>query len=287
MAEPVISVADLRMRYRGAAHDAVDSICFDVWPGEVFGLLGPNGAGKSTTQKILTKLLRGYEGQALVFGESIDRWGADYYERVGVGFELPAHYSRLTARENLVAFASLYSGPTADAMALLDAVELVDVADRPVAEFSKGMQMRLGLARALVNEPDLLFLDEPTSGMDPVHATQVRELIAEQAQRGRTVFVTTHDMATVDQLCDRVAFMVDGQIRAIDSPRGFRLTYGQRQVEVEYRTDGRVARTHFGLDELGTDAGFLELARSGLVETIHTREASLDEVFVAVTGGGL
>ena len=154
---------------------------------------------------------------------------------------MPAHFSRLTARENLAAFAALYRGPVDEPDTLLELVDLAAAADRAVGEFSKGMQMRLNLARALVNRPRVLFLDEPTSGMDPVHANHVRDLIRRQPEQGRTVFLTTHDMATAEQLCDRVAFMVDGRIAAIDTPRNFRLAHGRPCVVVEYRDERHVA----------------------------------------------
>jgi fluoroquinolone transport system ATP-binding protein len=283
----VIVVDELRLRYRGATRDAVDGISFTVAEGEVFGFLGPNGAGKSTTQRILTGLLRGHRGRADVLGRPIGEWGPDYYEHIGVGFELPAHFSRLTARENLAAFAALYRAPVDEPGTLLELVDLAAAADRAVGEFSKGMQMRLNLARALVNRPRVLFLDEPTSGMDPVHATLVRDLIRQQPDQGRTVFLTTHDMATAEQLCDRVAFMVDGRIAAIDTPRNFRLAHGQPCVVVEYRTAGALRRKEFPLPGIGGDTGFAALLRDHEVETIHTREATLDDVFVAVTGGRL
>lgn len=147
--------------------------------------------------------------------------------------------------------------------------------------------MRLNMARTLVNKPDLLFLDEPSSGLDPVHAAAIRRVIAAQADSGRTVFLTTHDMATAEQLCDRVAFVLNGQIVAIDTPRNFKLAHGHRGVVVEYRTDDGLARHEFDADGFGSDATFLDLVGRGMVETIHTREASLDEVFIAVTGGTL
>jgi fluoroquinolone transport system ATP-binding protein len=283
----VIEVDELRMRYRGATTYAVDGISFTVEEGEVLGFLGPNGAGKSTTQRILTGLLHGHHGRADVLGRPVAEWGPDYYEHVGVGFELPAHFSRLTARENLAAFAALYRGPVDEPGPLLDLVGLGDAADRAVGEFSKGMRMRLNLARALVNRPRLLFLDEPTSGMDPVHANHVRDLIRRQPEQGRTVFLTTHDMATAEQLCDRVAFMVDGRIAAIDTPRDFRLAHGQPCVVVEYRDEDMLRRREFPLTGIGDDPAFAALLRECQVETIHTREASLDDVFVAVTGGRL
>jgi fluoroquinolone transport system ATP-binding protein len=287
MTDAVIVVDELRMRYRGATTYAVDGISFTVADGEIFGFLGPNGAGKSTTQRILTGLLRGHEGRADVLGQPVAPQGPDYYEHIGVGFELPAHFSRLTARENLSAFAALYSGPVEKPEVLLESVDLAEAADRAVGEFSKGMQMRLNLARALVNRPRVLFLDEPTSGMDPVHATLVRDLIGRQPEQGRTVFLTTHDMATAEQLCDRVAFMVDGRLAAVDTPRNFRLAHGQPRVVIEYQSGGEVQRAEFPLPDIGHDPAFAALLREHQVETIHTREASLDDVFVAVTGGQL
>ncbi|MGH3734159.1 MAG: ABC transporter ATP-binding protein [Micromonosporaceae bacterium] len=279
----IIDVTDLRMRYPGTSHDAVAGVSFGVEPGEILGFLGPNGAGKSTTQRILTGLLRGFSGHAAVLGKPVPDWGPDYYQRIGVGFELPAHFSKLTARENLAAFASLYAAPTEEPEVLLAQLDLADAADQRVSGFSKGMQMRLNLARALLHRPRVLFLDEPTSGMDPVHAGAVRSLIRQQARRGCAVFLTTHDMAAAEQLCDRVAFMVGGRIAAIDTPRSFRLAHGAPAVVVEHRSGGELRRTEF---PLGSPA-FHELVRGGTVETIHTQEASLDDVFAAVTGDRL
>jgi len=287
VSDSTIVVEDLHVRYHGGDRDAVDGISFEVRPGEILGLLGPNGAGKSTTQKVLTKLLRGHRGQAAVLGRDVREWDAGYYERIGVGFELPAHFSKLTARENLEAFASLYEGRVEDPQALLERVGLAGAADQRVGGFSKGMQMRLNLARALLNRPEVLFLDEPTSGLDPVGARQVRELIHAQAEAGRTVFLTTHDMGTVDALCDRVAFVLDGRIAALDTTRNLKLAHGTRVVTVEYHTSGHLRRQEFPVQGLGEDTAFLALLREGAVETIHTREASLDDVFIKVTGGRL
>lgn len=280
---PVIEVEDLRVRYRGAGTDAVAGMAFTVAPGEVFGFLGPSGAGKSTVQRVLTRLLRGYSGRAAAFGRPLDDWGGDYYERIGVGFELPVAFGKLTAAENLAAVARLYRRPSPPVRDLLEAVDLGGVADRRVEGFSKGMRMRLNLARALVNRPDLLFLDEPTTGQDPVHAAALRELIRDQARQGTTVFLTTHDMTTADRLCDRVAFVVGGSIAAVDSPRAFKLRYGRPGVQVEYRVDGRLDVRQVPLDTLTADSDLAELLARGAVETVHTREASLDDVFATVT----
>ena len=286
--DTVIRVRGMTFTYPKATEPAVRGMDFTVSRGEIFGFLGPSGAGKSTTQKLLIGLLRGHDGEASVWGKDPLGWGSDYYERIGVSFELPNHYQKLTGLENLQFFASLYSGETADSMALLDAVGLADDASTRVGKYSKGMQMRLTFARSLVNNPELLFLDEPTSGLDPVNARKVKDIILGLKARGRTIFLTTHDMATADELCDRVAFVVDGRIEALDTPAELKIARGQRLVRVEYRGEnGRLETAEFDMDGLADDGAFHTLLRNHHIETIHSREASLDDVFVEVTGRGL
>ncbi|GHD31596.1 ABC transporter ATP-binding protein [Nocardiopsis kunsanensis] len=280
MAEPVITVEKLCVRYPGSDALAVREMDFTVAKGEVFGFLGPSGAGKSTTQRVLTRLLRRYEGKVSVLGRPLHDWGPEYFERVGVGFELPAGFGKLTARENLAAFASLYRGPVEDPDTLLERVDLGDAADRRVSDLSKGMKMRLNLARALVNRPELLFLDEPTSGQDPVRAALLRGVVREAADAGCTVFLTTHDMSTADLLCDRLAFVTRGSISAIDTPRDFKLRYGSPGLVAEVKGE---EPKELSMEALADDTDLLELLRAGAVETLHTREASLDDVFATVT----
>jgi fluoroquinolone transport system ATP-binding protein len=289
----VIEVDELSFRYPKAAEPAVEQISFTVGAGEVFGFLGPSGAGKSTTQKILTGLLTGHGGRAAVWGRDPADWGSAYFQRIGVSFELPNHYQKLTARENLQFFASLYNRPTADPMTLLESVDLAAHADTRVGKFSKGMQMRLVFARALLHHPELLFLDEPTSGMDPVNARRVKDAIREFRAEGRTVFLTTHDMATAEELCDRVAFVVDGRIAALDTPAEHKLRRSRRTVRVTYR-DGRgrgaaaALRTEeFPLDGLADDDAFRALTREHHIEALHSQEATLEDVFIDMTGRSL
>ncbi|ARG60568.1 ATP-binding protein [Mycobacterium persicum] len=281
----VIRVRRLTYTYPRASAAVVRGMNFTVGRGEIFGFLGPSGAGKSTTQRILIGLLRGHGGEVAVWGKDPAAWGSDYYERIGVSFELPNHYQKLTGLENLRFFASLYAQPTLDPMQLLDAVGLADHAHIRAGKYSKGMQMRLTFARALINDPELLFLDEPTAGLDPVNARTVKHLIMDLKARGRTVFLTTHDMATADELCDRVAFVVDGRIVVLDRPAELKIARSRRLVKVEYRRDGGGLRAaEFPLDTLADDPAFYAVLRDHHVETIHSREASLDDVFVEVTG---
>ncbi len=144
--------------------------------------------------------------------------------------------------------------------------------------------MRLGFARSLLSRPRLLYLDEPTAGLDPVNAQNIKQIIKELAADGRTVFLTTHDMSVADQLCDRVAFIVDGALVCVDSPRSLKLRHGQRSVRVEYGANGAVTSREFPIDGLGENADFLALLRESQIETIHTHETSLEGVFIEVTG---
>ena len=284
---PVVDVDGLTFTYASGTAPAVRDLRFSIDRGEVFGFLGPNGAGKSTTQKLLIGLLRGYRGAVSILGRDLAAWGGDYYERIGVSFELPNHYLRLTGLENLRYFRALYRGETREPEALLEMVGLAADGERLVAEYSKGMKTRLGVARALLNDPQLIFLDEPTVGLDPVSGRRIRNLIREMKQAGRTVFLTTHDMTVADELCERVAFIVDGEIRLVESPHDLKLAHGARTVVMEYDLDGRSGRREFPLDGLGVDADFLALLREATVRTLHTQEATLDDVFLRVTGHSL
>jgi len=280
----MIRVEGLRFTYPGNADETLRGLDFAVEPGEILGFLGPSGSGKSTTQKILIGLLPHYSGSVVVRGRDLSQYGTEYYESIGVGFELPNHFAKLTALENLGLFRSLYREATRDPMELLERVGLAQDADQTVGSYSKGMKMRLNFVRALLPDPELLFLDEPTSGMDPVNGRRIKELILEEKRRGRTVFLTTHNMNDADELCDRVAFIVDGELRLIDSPRSLKMRHGERRVLVEYRTDGHPGRQSFALDGLAGDEGFQRLLREHEIETMHSQEASLEDVFVKTTG---
>ncbi len=283
----MITVQNVSFAYPRAAAPAISQLSFSVQPGEIFGFLGPSGAGKSTTQKILIHLLKTYQGEVHVFGKNLRRWGAEYYERIGVSFELPNHFLKLSALENLAYFGALYRRKTQPAQALLEKVGLGEDGRLLVSQYSKGMKNRLNVARALLHDPELLFLDEPTSGLDPLNARRIKELIQEQKQAGKTIFLTTHNMNVAEELCDRVAFLIDGQIALIDTPRALKLRHGQARLRVEYLNDGRPGSQEFALAGLGDNEAFFSLLRSSEVQTIHTQEASLEDIFIQVTGRSL
>ena len=284
----MIEVRGLTFTYPGAEAPAVSGLDFEVAEGEVFGFLGPSGAGKSTTQNVLIGLLRGFEGQAQVLGRAVDQWGSELYRTIGVSFETPNHYVKLTARENLEYFRDLYDGDAEAADAVLEWVGLEQHADKRVGAFSKGMKNRLNLARSLLHRPRLWFLDEPTAGLDPVNAVRVRDLVVERREQGVTTFLTTHDMKTAETLCDRVAFIVDGRIAIIDSPDELRRRYGRREVELSFAAvdsvSGDEEKQSFPLDGLASNGAFLEALARPSLQSMHSQEASLEQVFVEVTG---
>ncbi|MEO0975153.1 MAG: ABC transporter ATP-binding protein [Pseudomonadota bacterium] len=284
---PRIFVRQLTYRYPGHDHPAVQALNFEVRPGEVFGFLGPSGAGKSTTQNILIGHLRGFEGDVQVLGKPLRAWDGDLYRHIGVSFELPNHYLKLTARENLEYFRALYGDEaTSPALDVLARVGLAEHADKRVAEFSKGMKNRLNFARSLMHCPTLWFLDEPTAGLDPVNALRVREIVKDQQARGVTTVLTTHDMTTADLLCDRVAFIVDGEIAVVDTPSTLRQRYGEREVCVSWRGEN-AGEARFPLDGLADNGAFRDALRHPQLTSVHSLEASLDDVFVEVTGRSL
>jgi fluoroquinolone transport system ATP-binding protein len=280
----MIQVEDLSFTYDRAEKPAVRGLGFGIERGEIFGFLGPNGAGKSTTQRILIRLLRDYTGGVSVLGRDLRTWRSDFFERVGVSFEFPNHYQKLTALENLRYFSALYQGETRPPEELLESVDLGADGGTLVSQYSKGMKNRLSIARALVNNPELIFMDEPTAGLDPLSARRIKELIKSQQTAGKTIFLTTHDMTVADELCDRVAFIVDGEIRLIDAPRELKLRYGEPRVRVEYSESGETRYREFPLGGLADQDGFLDVLRSHEIQTIHTLEATLEEIFIRVTG---
>ncbi|MFB6141221.1 MAG: ABC transporter ATP-binding protein [Halosimplex sp.] len=279
-----IRAEQLGYSYRGSDRQALHELDFEVRPGEVFGFLGPSGAGKTTTQKILTGLLDDYEGTATVLDRSVTEWGSDLYRHIGVSPETPNLYRKLTGRENLDLFGSLYGGYGRDPLQLLDTVGIADAVDRRVGTYSKGMQMRLNFVRALLHDPELVFLDEPTGGIDPTNARDVMGVIEALRDDGRTVFLTTHDMTVADRLCDRVAFIVNGSMSVVDTPRRLKIAHGRRRVRVEYREEGELRAREFGLEKLGANEAFHDLLARTEVETIHSEEATLADVFVGITG---
>ena len=283
----MIEVNALNYIYPGNKHATLHDLNFSVANGEVFGFLGPSGAGKSTTQNILIGILKQYSGSVRVREEEIRHTTPDYYEHIGVAFEFPNFYSKFTAMENLTYFASMYSGETVIPESLLEMVGLLQDAHTRGCAFCKGMKMRLNFCRAFLNNPALVFLDEPTAGLDPVNARNIREIILQKKAEGLTVFLTTHNMEVADTLCDRVAFLVNGKIVLTDSPRELKLRNSRKQVRVEYRENGQLLSREYPLKRLAENQEFQSILSNAEIETIHTQEATLEDIFIQTTGHAL
>ncbi|HSG15623.1 MAG TPA: ABC transporter ATP-binding protein [Anaerolineae bacterium] len=214
-------------------HLAVDRLTLQIEQGEVFGFLGPNGAGKTTTVRMLTSLIAPTFGTARVLGYDVGQEDQAIRRQVGILTETPGLYDRLSAWRNLTIYAKLYEvkDPARQVEKYLRWLELWDRKDDIAGEFSKGMRQKLAIARALIHEPRVLFLDEPTAGLDPEASKLVRDFIAELRGQGRTIFICTHNLDEADRLCDRVA-VFKSQVRVVDTPAGLRKQLYGRQVVI-------------------------------------------------------
>ena len=283
----MIEVKDLTFSYgkisRGKNKQALHGLNFHVADGEIFGFLGPNGSGKSTTQKILTGILKGYGGMVSLFGKELKEVHTQEFSRkIGVLFEFPYLYANLSALDNLHYFASFYpKEQLRDAEEVLDELEFKrDFLRKPVSTYSKGMRQRVSMARALISSPKLLFLDEPTSGIDHSGAVLFRRFIEKERRKGTTVFVTTHNMLDADLLCDRVAFIANGNIVALDTPENLKEQNSSRSVVVDYLYQGR--REERRLEAQSLKAG-IPFPYDELI-SIHSQEPTLEDIFIRYAG---
>ena len=300
-----IEMTDVAKRFGGVT--ALDGVDLTVEEGEVFGFLGPNGAGKSTTIDVLLDFVRPDTGHVEVLGHDAGAESVAIRQRTGVlpeGFDT---YDRLTAREH-VAFAAESKGVDTDPEAVLERVGLADAVDRRAGGFSKGMTQRLALAMALVGEPDLLILDEPSTGLDPNGAREMRDIVREERDRGATVFFSSHVLGQVEPVCDRVGILRAGELVAVDSIEGLREKSGA-DTTLEIRVeDGETlddaaldaVRAVDGVSDITVEGATLTVACEGDVKMavldalesagadvadFSTREASLEDLFAAYTEG--
>lgn len=277
----MISVNNLRFSY--TKKPFIEDISFEVKSGEIFGFLGPSGAGKSTLQKILTGLLMTYTGNVMVNGTEVKHHDNSFYENIGVDFEFPSLYEKLTAKENLKYFASLYQKQQ-NIEELLASVGLSSDADKKVADFSKGMKSRLNFIKALLHDPALLFLDEPTSGLDPSNARLMKDMILAEKTKGKTIILTTHNMYDATEICDRVAFIVDGKVKALDSPHNLIMSKGASKVEYTYLKNGKEEKSQIPLHKTCADTTLISLIQNNQLLSIHSSEPTLNDIFVDLTG---
>lgn len=281
----MIEVKNLTFSY-GKDKQALHGLNFRVSDGEIFGFLGPNGSGKSTTQKILTGILKGYGGHVALFGQQMSAvHNRKFFESIGVLFEFPYLYANLSAIDNLKYFSSFYpKEQLRDANELLERLEFKrDFLKKPVSSYSKGMRQRVSMARALISNPKLLFLDEPTSGLDPRGAVLFRSIIEEEREKGTTIFLTTHNMLDADLLCDRVAFITNGKIAALDNPKNLKEKNSNHRVVLHYLYQGK--REEKTMETLELEAG-IPFAHDEII-SIHSQEPTLEDIFIQYTGRGL
>lgn len=283
--ETMIEVKDLYFSYTKTPF--LKDINFSVHKGEIFGFLGPSGAGKSTLQKVLTGLCRNYQGTARILDTDSNHLDNEFYENIGVDFEFPSLFEKLTARENLKYFASLYSGKKREIDELLKEVGLLEHADKKVSTFSKGMKSRLNFIKSLVHDPQILFLDEPTSGLDPNNAKIMKDMILKERNKGKTIIITTHNMLDATELCDRVVFIVDGQMKALDTPHNFIMQRGAARVTYSFVENGSEQVRTTTLTELSNDEVLKKLISENRITSIHSLEPTLSDIFIELTGAQL
>lgn len=278
----MIEVKDLFFSY--SKNPFIENMNFTIKDGEIFGFLGPSGAGKSTLQKILIGLLANYSGSARIDGTEVSKLKKDFYETIGVDFEYPSLYEKLTAKENLDYFASLYTNEKLNPMDLLKEIGLENDANKRVKSFSKGMKSRLNFIKALIHKPNILFLDEPTSGLDPSNARVMKDMILKEKAMGKTIILTTHNMEDATELCDRVAFIVDGKIKALDSPHSLIMRKKTESVRFSYYRENVEITKVIPINDLETDKEYLEAIKNHTLASIHSCEPNLGDIFREITG---
>ncbi|HPJ22456.1 MAG TPA: ABC transporter ATP-binding protein [Clostridia bacterium] len=283
----MIEIKNLIYKYPGNTEKTIKGIDFSVSKGEVFGFLGPSGAGKTTTQKVITGLLRSYEGNVLVSGRERSSWNNSFYEKIGVVFETQNLYQKLTGWENLRLFAGYYEKSSMDMTMELQRTGILEAMGKKVEGYSKGMRVRLNFIRALQHDPDILFLDEPISGLDPSNGSIIKQMIRELSEKGKTIFLTTHNMGVAAELCNRVAFIINGELPLTDSPSNLMREYGRKELAVEYLLNETPIREVFNLESLKNNSGFRKIVDERKILSMKTLDASLEDIFIMVTGRGL
>lgn len=275
----MIRIHDLHVRYGSFA--AVDGLSLDIRGGELFGLLGPNGAGKSTTIRVLIGQRRPSGGRVEVAGLDVVREWANIKPLFGYVPDRENHFEEFTGRRNLEFFGALYGVPKRRAQDVLEMVELQEAADLPVRGYSLGMRKKLLLARALLHEPPILYLDEPTANLDIHSAEVVHRILRERVKLGATIVMTTHDMEEVETICDRVGIVCRGKLVALDSPLALKQEHTERKVDV-IRADGE--RLVFDMDNTNSRNELSKLIAAGQAASLQTREFDFHATFLKLTG---
>jgi len=279
MMEKVISMRNVRKSFQ--ENVALKNLTFDVYKNEIFGFLGPSGAGKTTTIKILTSQLIQNDGEVEVFQKEVRTNKHEVFRNIGVLSDNSGLYERLTVHDNLKIFAEINGVPLSNIDEILEKVDLIGEKKKEVKKLSKGMKQRLMLARAVLHKPKLLFLDEPTSSLDPGTTLEVHKLLLKLNEEGTTIFLTTHNMFEADKLCDRVAFLNAGEIVELGNPDELKLKYGTDEISVITRSE----RKNLTMKNDGQAASTIhQLMLQNDLLSIHSVEPNLEQIFLKLTG---
>lgn len=273
-----------KLSHSFAEKEVLNNISFEVRTGEIFGLLGPSGAGKTTLIKLLTGQLRQTDGYAELLGTDTRELGAPEHRQIGTMMDNFGLYERLSVYDNLLFYADICHVPRGRVTEILKGIRLYESRKTAVSKLSKGMKNRLSLARALMNDAKVLFLDEPTSGLDPATTREIHAILAEQRQKGTTIFLTTHNMFEAESLCDHVALLNGGSIVEYGEPAALCRKYNYLNKLRVTLKDGEVVLLENGSNSAPQIKEYLEQER---IAAIHSTEPTLETVFVELTGRGL
>ncbi|MGX4607808.1 ABC transporter ATP-binding protein [Priestia sp. JNUCC 25] len=259
-------------------------VTFEVKKGETFGFLGPSGSGKTTTIKILTSQLIHTKGEVTIFDESLQKKTTKHYlKKIGILTDNSTLYERLSVYQNLLLYCKLYEVSASRIDEVLEDVNLLSDKKTIVQKLSKGMRQRVVLARAFLHKPKILFLDEPTSALDPVNTKHIYKGLRKLNEQGTTIFLTTHDMIEAEELCDRVAFLHQGEIKLLDTPKNLRLKFSRKSISLIVGDGNSITVKN---DEQGAKQ-ISDYMKNGQLLSIHSNEPTLGDIFVQLTGSEL
>lgn len=279
MKQTAISVSHLKHNF--GTKTVLSDITFQIKEGQIFGLLGPSGAGKTTIIKILTGQIRQTAGDAVLLGKNSSELQGSDYKNIGIMMDDFGLYERMSCYDNLMFFCKVYGVSTATIVEVLQKVGLGKAEKTIVSNLSKGMYNRMLLARSILCKPKVLFLDEPTSGLDPKTTEEIHQMILEMKKAGITIFLTTHNMAEAEKLCDNIALLNEGQIVEYGSPKEICRKYNHQKQMLMHLYDGTDIICGHDKEGISKVIGYLE---KGMVETIHSTEPNLETVFIELTG---
>lgn len=277
--ENIISMKNVRKDF--GKNTALRNLTFDIKEGEIFGFLGPSGAGKTTTIKILTCQLIPTSGEIKVFGRDICSQKKEIFKNIGVLSDNSGIYERLTVQDNLMLFADINGASRENLDEVLERIGMGKYKKMEAKKLSKGMKQRLIVARAVLHKPKLLFLDEPTSSLDPGTALDIHKLLIELNKEGTTIFLTTHNMEEADKLCHRVAFLNDGEIVDMGKPEVLKFKHANDNIKIILKRDNQVVMIKNNKEGAVQIKTWME---EGQILSIHSMEPNLEKIFLNLTG---